>query len=524
MRQTSTTSLNAARRTADLAALAGGEVVDVLVIGLGATGAGVALDAASRGLSVAAVDAHDLAFGTSRWSTKLVHGGLRYLARLEFGVAMESARERGILMERTAPHLTRAASMLLPIASYVDERRLRMHRAGIYAGDLLRLAAGTSAATLPRPRRISADRTRHLAPGLRDGVTGGYLHWDGQLEDDARLVVAIARTAAALGARVITRCRATDLAGDGAQVRDELTGDVFTVRARSVISAAGVWAGQLVDGVDLVPSRGSHVLLRASTLGVPRSAVVLPIPGDRARYISAVPQYVTPAADGLVLVGLTDEPADGPVPDVPAAPESDIAFILDVLNSYVRAPIRRDDVVGAFAGLRPLLRSSGHGSGVSETSDVSRRHALLTSRDGVVTIVGGKLTTYRKMAEDAVTAAVRRHGLRAGPSRTRRLPLVGAAPRAALAQLDAPERLIRRYGTEASAVATLGSQDSTLDQPIAPEVETIGAELVWALRHEGALDIDDLLDRRSRVGLVPTNRRAATTMAEAILAGHATGA
>jgi len=412
---------------------------------------------------------------------------------------------------------------LLPLASYVEASSARVYRAGIYAGDVLRRAARTPSAILPHPRRISAAETRTLAPGLRtDTLTGGYLSWDGQLEDDARLVVGIARTAAGLGARILTRCRVNQLAGDGAQVRDELTGDEFTVRARSVVNAAGVWAGQLVTGVTLRPSRGSHIVLRASTLGRPNAALMIPVPGKRARFVFAVPQYVRPQSNGLVYVGVTDEPVDGPVEDVPAAPESDITFMLDVLGSAVEAPLRRQDVVGAFAGLRPLLESSDSRTR-GTTSDVSRRHALITSSDGVVTIVGGKLTTYRRMAEDAVTAVVRRHGLRAGPCRTRRLPLVGAASRAELARLDAPERLIRRYGTEAPAVAAVGRQDEALGESIAPNVDTIGAELVWGLRHEGALDIDDLLDRRSRVGLVPTDRHAALTMAEAIFAKYATG-
>src|SRR5690242_8270994 len=184
--------------------------VDLLVIGLGVTGAGVAVDAASRGLSVLAVDAHDLAFGTSRWSSKLVHGGLRYLAHGQLGVAYESAVERGILMEVTAPHLTHALPMLLPLDRAVGRRQAAFLRTGIRAGDLLRVAARTSPETLPRPRRISDTESHHLAPVLGSGFRGGILSWDGQLEDDARLVTTIARTAAAIGASVRTRARATE--------------------------------------------------------------------------------------------------------------------------------------------------------------------------------------------------------------------------------------------------------------------------------------------------------------------------
>jgi glycerol-3-phosphate dehydrogenase len=507
MVQTSTTSLNAGRRTADLAALAAGEVVDVLVVGLGVTGAGVALEAASRGLTVAAVDAHDLAFGTSRWSSKLVHGGLRYLAKLQLGVALESARERGVLMEHTAPHLTRALPMLLPLASYVDSGTARIYRVGIGAGDLLRRAARTSAGTLPRPDRVSAAEARRLVPALRpDALRGGYVHYDGQLVDDARLVVAIARTAAGLGARLLTYARVTTLTGDGAEVRDERTGDRFEIRARAVVNAAGVWADTLVDGVRLRPSRGTHLVLRSATLGDPTAALNLPVPGSSNRVVFALPQ-----PDGLVYVGITDEPVDGPVEDEPVPPEADIAFLLDVLSTAV--PVRREDVIGAYAGLRPLLDS-----GDAKTADVSRKHALFTSPDQVTTIVGGKLTTYRQMAQDAVDAAVALRGLDAGPSVTRRLPLVGAAPRPVLAGIDAPARLVARYGTEAPAVAALSIDDQRLADPVAPGVATVGAELLWALRHEGALCVEDLIDRRCRVGLVPPDRRSALTMAEAVLA------
>ncbi|MDN5896948.1 MAG: FAD-dependent oxidoreductase, partial [Nocardioides sp.] len=231
---------------------------DVLVIGLGVTGAGVALDAVSRGLDVVAVDAHDIAFGTSRWSSKLVHGGLRYLAKGQVGVAHESAVERGILMERTAPHLTHAMPMLLPLMSSVSHAQAALAGFGFRAGDMLRRNAHTSAETLPRPRRISRTETLAMAPALRrSGLRGGLLSWDGQLEDDARLVTTIARTAAAHGAHVRNHARVLSATGSGAQLRDELTGATHSLHAKKVINATGVWAGSLVD-VKLKPSRGTH--------------------------------------------------------------------------------------------------------------------------------------------------------------------------------------------------------------------------------------------------------------------------
>ncbi|MFG2273799.1 glycerol-3-phosphate dehydrogenase [Streptomyces sp. WAC 01325] len=507
-------SLSAARRSRELTETVGGPVVDVLVVGLGATGAGVALDAAARGLSVAAVDAHDLAFGTSRFSSKLIHGGLRYLASAQLDVAHESAVERGVLMERTAPHLVRAQPFVLPLTPLVSRAQSTLAWAGFRAGDALRLAARTARATLPAPRRLSTVETRHLAPALRtQGLRGGLLSWDGRLTDDARLVTAIARTAAARGARILTRVRALELTASGARVRDELTGEEGEIRARAVINASGVWADGLVDGIRIRPSRGTHLVLRSDHLGPLPAGLHVPVPGETNRFVLVLPQ-----GDGRVYVGLTDEPLEGDVPDVPEAPETDIGFLLDVLGSVLDVPVRRDDVVGAFAGLRPLLDTAPTaGPGAPRTSDISRRHAVLTSSEGVTTVVGGKLTTYRRMAEDAVDAAVATHRLTAGPSPTASLPLVGAASPNALGSLRAPRRLVQRYGTEAPAVQALGTEDPRLAEPVLAGHPVTGAELLWAVRHEGALDEADLLDRRTRIGLVPTDRDAALDVAREVL-------
>jgi glycerol-3-phosphate dehydrogenase len=489
--------------------------VDVLVVGLGVTGVGCALDAVSRGLSVLAVDAHDLAFGTSRWSSKLVHGGLRYLANGQVGVAHESAVERGILMEVTAPHLTRALPMLLPLDGSTGRRQAAFLRAGIAAGDLLRIAARTSPETLPRPRRISATESHHLAPVLGSGVRGGILSWDGQLEDDARLVTTIARTAAGLGAQVRTRARAVALHGRGATLRDELTGETHEVTARAVVNAAGVWAGDLVDDVELRPSRGTHLVLRA--LPGLRVALTLPVPGERNRFLNVVPQQ-----EGLVYVGLTDVPVEGEAPDVPEPSEAEIDFLVETTSAALAHPLSRGDVVGAYAGLRPLLRADG------STSDLSRRHTVLTSSTGLVTVVGGKLTTYRRMAQDALDAAVAGAGagLAAGPCRTARLPLAGAAARGELARLaaaSASSRLVRRYGTDAGLVLTSarevsGLTDEELLAPVADGVGVTLAELLFGVTHEGAYDAGDLLDRRTRIGLVPGDRELAAPAAERALA------
>ncbi|KQY57582.1 MULTISPECIES: glycerol-3-phosphate dehydrogenase/oxidase [unclassified Nocardioides] len=480
---------------------------DVLVIGLGITGTGVALDAASRGLDVVAVDAFDLAFGTSRWSSKLVHGGLRYLAKLQLGVAHESAVERGILMETTAPHLTHAMPMLLPLMSSVSRPQASLARAGFFAGDLLRRKARTTADTLPRPRRVSRTEALRMAPALRSaGLRGGLLSWDGQLEDDARLVTAVARTAVAHGADVRNHARVLSATGTSAVIRDEITGAEHTIRAKKVINATGVWAASIVD-VTLKPSRGTHLVLRADTLPGLTTAVTAPIPHTSNRFVLVLPQ-----PDGTIYVGLTDEEVEGEIPDVPEPSEAEIGFLLDVVAAAFDRPLHRSDVIGAYAGLRPLLQSEG------STSDLSREHAVLTSDTGVITIVGGKLTTYRQMAEDAVDAT----HLADGRCRTRNLPLVGAAPRAELAKLEEPARLVRRFGTEARAVlenarTVSGLSDEELLAPIAPTVPATLAELIFGVTHEGAVDVDDLLDRRTRVGLVPADRVLAVPAAERAL-------
>jgi glycerol-3-phosphate dehydrogenase len=496
--------LSPQRRRLELEALSSDDL-DVLVIGGGITGAGVALDAASRGLSVALVEAHDLAFGTSRWSSKLVHGGLRYLASGDVGIAYESARERGALMHSIAPHLTRALPFLVPYdetTSLVDRLKVQ---AGTRAAEVLRMAARTHPGTLPRLRRIGATEARSWVSAVRPDVTGGMLFWDGQLEDDARLVVAVARTAAAHGARILTRVRAISATGDSARLRDELTGEELTVSARTVVNAAGVWAdtlaGENADGTPVAPlrpSKGTHIVLRASSLGSPASGLMLAVPGEKDHYVFAVPHR-----DGLVIVGLTDDPVSH-VDDVPRAEASEIEFLLGTVSYWMGRTITRGEVVGSFAGLRPLV-ANHDGDQSARTADLSRRHLVARSTSGVVTVVGGKLTTYRRMAEDTVDFLA----LTDTACHTRSLPLLGAAERVELARVEAPGRLVRRYGTEALALAALANEDPALAKPLAPGVGVLGAEVVWALRAEAALSVEDVLERRTRLSLVDEDAAAA---------------
>lgn len=480
--------LTAARRSRELDE-AGRGTVDVLVVGGGVTGCGIALDAASRGLSVVLVEKDDLAFGTSRWSSKLVHGGLRYLATGDVGLAAESARERSVLMTRTAPHLVRPLPMVVPLTPDVPWRDGLLVDAGHRTADVLRLAVRTPGGTLPRARRIGRPETERFLPCVRrDGLRGGLLNWDGQLEDDARLVVALARTAAAHGARILTRVRA---AADGSLV-DTLTGATVDVRARRRIHATGAWA--LTPGTRLQPSKGVHVVLPAAALGHPVASMTVPVPGHHNRYVFALPH-----PDGIVHVGLTDDPLDGDLPEVPAVEEAEIAFLLDTLSRGLERPLDRSDVVGSFAGVRPLLAGAE-----GRTADLSRRHAVLEDGD-LLTVVGGKLTTYRQMAQDAVDR------LTAVPCRTTGLPLVGAAGRGS-------GRLGRRYGGEADRVAALAEGRRELLEPVAPGVPVLGVELLWGLRAEGALTVEDLLERRTRLSLVDAWGAAARPLAERLVA------
>ncbi len=495
---TRSASLNLQRRTEEIARLAGGESVDLVVVGGGITGAGVALDAASRGLSVALVERRDLANGTSRWSSKLAHGGLRYLRQLEIGVAWESARERHILMSKTAPHLVRP----LPFVAPLDDAMPPLHGAftetGIRAGDVLRIASGTRRALLPGPRRISRHEALRLVPGLRvDDLRGAILFWDGQIEDDARLVIAIARTAASHGARILTYCEAQQVARDLVVARDARNSSSFEIRCKHVVNATGVWAGELAPGVRLTPSKGSHLILEAATLQHPRAALVVPVVGESARWVGA-----TPTDDGRVIIGVTDIAYSGPIRDEPEVTDEEERYLLSNASKALARPLHSSDVIGRYAGYRPLLAGRE-----GATADLSRRHAIIEDPDtGALTIVGGKLTTYRRMAQDVVDRLVT--GQRR-PSRTASLPLVGAAPPDVLRELAEIPRLVRRYGIEAAAVAALAGADRQLLEPIAEGLPVLGVELLFGMRHEGALTVDDLLDRRVRLGLVPGDRRAA---------------
>ncbi|QFS92506.1 Aerobic glycerol-3-phosphate dehydrogenase [Mycobacterium sp. THAF192] len=504
------TALNKSRRSAELAELGDGNSVDVLVIGGGITGVGIALDAATRGLSVVLVEKHDLAFGTSRWSSKLIHGGLRYLATGNVGIARRSAVERHILMTRNAPHLVHAMPQLVPLLPEMSRASRALVRVGFAAGDGLRRLAGTSAATLPRSRRVDARRAVELAPTVRtDGLDGALLAYDGQLIDDARLVTAVARTAAQNGAKILTRVAASDASGTSVTLTDTVTGESMTVAARAVVNATGVWAGELDPALRLRPSRGTHLVFDAAAFGNPVAALTVPIPGELNRFVFAMPEQL-----GRVYLGLTDEDAPGPIPDVPEATPDEVSFLLDTVNTALALSLTPGDVLGTYAGLRPLIDT-----GAGNTADVSRDHAVTESESGVLSVIGGKLTEYRYMAEDVIDRAVQLRSLTAGPCRTRNLPLVGAPanPVATLrTPVGLPGSLVARYGAEAPNVIARATCPRPTE-PVADGIDVTRAEFEYAVTHEGALTVDDILDRRTRIGLVAEDRTRAEAAAAEML-------
>ena len=522
--------LNEQTRAAALAHLAEHEV-DVLVIGGGVTGAGVALDAATRGLSVALCEARDLASGTSGFSSKLVHGGLRYLAHGDLPLAWESAVERAALMRRIAPHLVRPRAFLVPRFAAAGRATGRaagratgrsadtLTEIGVRLADTLRAASGLSAHVLPRPRRVDARGARLLAPTLReDGLRGGLVYWDGAVDDDARLVIDIARTAARHGAHIVTGCRVLH-ATDREALLDPGSGGELRVRARVVINAAGVWAGSFAPGLPLTPSRGTHLVFRSAVFGDPRAVLTAPVPGHFGRYV-----FVLPQPNGLCYLGLTDDPAPGADGYAPAVPDADVDFLLRTASAALNAPLTRADVLSSFAGLRPLL-----GAG-DDPAAASRRHLVRDEPGEPIAITGGKLTVYRRMAEDAVDAAARRLGVGAGQRAARavttRVPLLGAPGSGEFGDVPWPvpdpggavmARLTARYGAERARIAALATADPGLAEELTPGSGITRAEVVFAVRAEGARTPADVLERRTRLALDPALARAALPAVTALV-------
>jgi glycerol-3-phosphate dehydrogenase len=512
------------RRRADLRRLRE-ERFDVLVIGGGATGAGAALDAVSRGLKVALVEARDLAAGTSSRSSKLIHGGLRYLEQLEFHLVHEALTERGLLATRLAPHLVRPVPILVPLpagqgVTALPGRAFRRsyYGAGVALYDAFAGVFGRGRG-MPLHKHLTREGARRMFPSLRaDALAGAIRYYDGQV-DDARLVVTLARTAASQGAAVVTSARAVGLVRQarevtGVRVRDMEAGSgadaEFEVRARTVIAATGVWSddmSRMLNDVGLRPglrvraSKGVHLV-------VPRSAIT-----GEAGLILRTPSsvlFVIPWG-GHWIIGTTD--TDWQLDRAhPAASANDIDYLLDQVNTVLDRPLTTADIEGVYAGLRPLL------SGEAEsTSKLSREHAVVEPMLGLLLVAGGKYTTYRVMASDVVDRAVRRLG-GALPSRTADLPLLGAdgypamwRDRADLARrhgvpVGVVEHLLERYGTLAVELLRMVDADPLLATPLAGAPEYLAAEVAYAARAEGALHLDDVLTRRTRISFETVHR------------------
>ena len=508
---------DALRRLAD-------EEFDVLVIGGGITGAGVALDAASRGLRTALVEKGDFASGTSSKSSKMVHGGIRYLQQREFRLVYENLAERQRLLDN-APHLVTPLPFLIPLFGrdgVVSKTVARSYASALWMYDL---TGGWRIGE--RHKEVGKEEAlTHLPTLSTDHLVAGFLYFDARA-DDARLTLAVLRTAAfEYGAAIANYTPVVRLTtgGDGtvngAVVR-RAEGDEsadFSIRARVVVNATGVWADE-VRALDegshphaIRPAKGVHVTVPADRLPCDIAAVI-PVPKDK-RSIFVVSW---PGTD-LVYLGTTDTDYTGPLDDPACTPE-DVDYLLEAANNVTTSHLTRDDVTGVWAGLRPLLARPTKGGHVSErTADLSRRHTVSVSAHGIVTVTGGKLTTYRKMAQDTVDAVVVRLG--ESPRRrrcvTKSLPLIGATTKTrdpvALAQPQA--RLLNRYGTESSAVLAVADGRPELLEPVVAGLPYTGAELVYAAREEMAQTLDDVLSRRTRA----TIQRAQDAMSAAAAA------
>ena len=489
------------------------EPFDVLVIGGGITGAGVALDAASRGYSVALVEKGDYARGTSSRSSKLVHGGLRYLQNFDLGLVREALLERQLLAA-LAPHLVRPLPLIVPAFDGARPDRLvgiGLNMYDVMAVDRIRRSPlgrrrvrdanldGREDWSPARHRVIDGAEVSDLIPalGARD-PSGGYLFYDCQT-DDVRLVLTVLGEAERFGAVPANRVEATALTDDGALVRDAESGDELAVRAANVVNATGVWADRLrpdelhdeAEVPVIRPSRGTHIVLPAELLPV-NAGVIAPAGGGRTIFV--LPWL------GQTLVGTTDNDYDGDIERVRPADE-DVEYLLDALNAFFATELGAGDLAGAFAGVRPLISTGDPRKSV----DISRKAELYETSSGMITITGGKLTTWRRMAKLAVDRIVERDG-RDAPCRTHEIPLGMAVDEAGLARVegvpeDAYPQLAGRYGYAARDVLMLAAERGELAQPILPGHPDLLAEAVHAARREQALTVGDVLLRRTRLAL-----------------------
>lgn len=506
-----TAALGPDQRAESLARMAEGEL-DVLVVGGGVVGAGTALDAVTRGLSTGIVESRDWASGTSSRSSKLIHGGLRYLEMLDFTLVREALKERGLLLERLAPHLVKPVPFLYPLKHKGWERLYA--GAGVAMYDVMSVSSGHGRG-LPTHRHLTRRHALRVSPALkRDALVGALQYYDAQV-DDARYVATLVRTAAEYGAHAANRARVVGFLREGervvgARIQDLEQGGEFEVRARQVVNATGVWTD---DTQGLIAERGQfHV--RAS------KGIHLVVPKDRINSTTGLILRTEKSVLFVIpwgrhwIVGTTDTDWDLDKAH-PAASSADIDYLLDHVNSVLSLPLTRDDVQGVYAGLRPLLAGES-----DATSKLSREHTVAHPVPGLVVIAGGKYTTYRVMAKDAVDEAVHALDHRVAECVTEEVRLAGAEGyhalwngRARIAEryglhVARVEHLLNRYGAMADEVLELIAADSKLGEPLPAADDYLKAEVVYACTHEGARHLDDVLTRRTRISIETFDRGA----------------
>jgi glycerol-3-phosphate dehydrogenase len=487
-----------------------GAELDVLIVGGGVVGAGAALDAATRGLDVGIVEARDWASGTSSRSSKLIHGGLRYLEMLDFALVREALQERGLLLERIAPHLVRPVPFLYPLTKRFVERPYV--GAGVALYDMLAAATGRGRG-VPFHKHLSRRGTLRAAPSLKkDAMVGSIRYYDAQV-DDARLVVNLVRTAAAFGAQAVNRLAVIDFLREGervvgARVRNQEDGSEFNIRAKQVVNATGVWTDETQA---MVTERG-QLSVRAS------KGIHLVVPRDR--FQSTVGLILRTEKSVLFvipwgrhwIIGTTDTDWDLDKAH-PAASSKDIDYLLEHVNQVLQRPLTREDVEGVYAGLRPLLAGEN-----DSTAKLSREHVVAHPVPGLVVVAGGKYTTYRVMAKDAVDEASRALDERVPPSCTDTIPLLGAsgfkaawnkrsrtADRAGI-HVARVEHLLNRFGSMAGDVLDIITERPELAEPLPGADDYLAAEVVYATTHEGARHIHDVLTRRTRISIEAWDR------------------
>jgi glycerol-3-phosphate dehydrogenase len=510
-----TSELNPEQRDAAIAAL-GREDFDVLVIGGGVTGAGAALDAASRGLKVALVEARDIASGTSSRSSKLIHGGLRYLEQYDFKLVREALHERELMVSSLSPHLVKPVGFLYPLHEKLKERTYV--GAGLALYDVLR---GFQRA-LPWHKHLSQKKIAEIAPSLRqDIVTGAVKYYDAQV-DDARHTMTIIRTARRHGATIATRVAVDQLIRDGkkvvgATVIDTETGKKIKVSAKSVVMCAGIWSDEMHAKFDIKPGYGVTM----------SKGVHIVVPGDAIKSDTGIILKTEVSVLFLIpwgnqwIVGTTDTPYDGDRAQ-PHATSQDVQYILDQANKVLEPKLKREEIIGVYAGLRPLV-SNAKGS---TTTKLSREHTTDRSAPGFVSIAGGKYTTYRVMGKDAIDLAATDLRRLVNQSCTEKLPLVGAEGYYALVQQSAQiaaeygideksvVHLLNRYGSLISEVLELIVSDKKLAAQVTPGLPYLKAEIVYAVTHEGAMTVDDVISRRTRLAFEAP--QAGTDLVESI--------